>query len=173
MKKRSIILFPKLKNKKIIQSIRAIHDPLYNKIEPHITIVFPFESDLTSEELRKHICNNTKGISLFEVSFNSFSGSFIEGYIFLDCVKGNDEIIRLHDSLYTDILAKYIFNETPYFPHITVGKLNNKDYFSNVLADMNKNYMNIMFSCTIESIFVETIDEFDNSNIELEILLNH
>lgn len=53
--KRAVVLFPKFNNIDTINNIREKYDPLYNYIAPHITIVFPFESDLTTNELKVSI----------------------------------------------------------------------------------------------------------------------
>ena len=49
--KRSIVIFPEFSNSRDIQSLRREFDPLAFKIAPHITLVLPFESDLSSEDL--------------------------------------------------------------------------------------------------------------------------
>jgi 2'-5' RNA ligase len=49
-KKRAIIIFPQFgSDTNLIQDIRNQYDPLANKIAPHITLVFPFESDISSK----------------------------------------------------------------------------------------------------------------------------
>jgi len=172
MKKRSIILFPKFENQNVINEIRKNYDNLYNKIDPHITIVFPFTSNLSTFELRQHIKNSISHISNFKISFKSFSGSASDGYIFLDRIVGNDIIISLHDSLYTGVLKNEIYNETPYFPHITVGKIEEYEKFSKILSELNNQYYNEKFSCLIKNISVEIIDNDDSSILEMEIPLN-
>lgn len=42
---RAIHLFPKFLNSHIIDALRAKYDPLVQLIPPHITLVFPFNSD--------------------------------------------------------------------------------------------------------------------------------
>jgi hypothetical protein len=44
--KRAIVIFPKFENVYPIEQLRKQFDPLARTIEPHITVVFPFESDL-------------------------------------------------------------------------------------------------------------------------------
>jgi hypothetical protein len=52
--KRSIIIFPQFGNDtNLIQNIRHQYDPLASKIAPHITLVFPFESEISSEAYRR------------------------------------------------------------------------------------------------------------------------
>ena len=38
-------------NMEVIDKIREQYDPLANLVRPHITIVFPFDSDRSNEEL--------------------------------------------------------------------------------------------------------------------------
>ena len=46
IRKRTIMIFPKFSNQEIIDEIRKKYDPLYNLVKPHITLVFPFKSDM-------------------------------------------------------------------------------------------------------------------------------
>jgi 2'-5' RNA ligase len=48
----------------------------------------------------------------------------------LNVKKGNDELIKIHDRLYTGILREYLVRDISYIPHITVGSLKNKEDFS-------------------------------------------
>ena len=52
---RDILLIPKFDNIDIINNIRKDCDELYDVIEPHITLVFPFINDISDEELVKKI----------------------------------------------------------------------------------------------------------------------
>ena len=56
---------------------------------------------------------NFKGISLSD-----------DNYIFLNCVKGNQEIIQLHDEIYNEILPNRLNKSIKYIPHITLGQSN-------------------------------------------------
>lgn len=49
------MIFPQFKNVNIIDDIRKKYDPLANHVRPHITLVFTFESNLTSIELKEHL----------------------------------------------------------------------------------------------------------------------
>ncbi len=49
MKERTIMIFPKFDNLDIINSIRDKYDPLAKLVPPHLTLVFPFKSELTKE----------------------------------------------------------------------------------------------------------------------------
>ena len=51
--KRDILIFPKFNNINKIQSIREKYDELFNVIMPHITLAFPFDSNISNEQLKR------------------------------------------------------------------------------------------------------------------------
>ena len=53
MAQRTIMIFPDFEQMEIIESIRKKYDPLYQLVKPHITVVFPFDMDVSNEELSK------------------------------------------------------------------------------------------------------------------------
>lgn len=65
---RTILLF--LHNMPIdeIESMREKYDPLFGLIPPHITIVFPFESSISNDDLKLHILNVSKGFIRLKLS---------------------------------------------------------------------------------------------------------
>lgn len=105
-----------------IQAFRERNDPLSRLIEPHITLVFPFDSELSDEELIEHV--ETK-----VVSTNSFQATLYplptidSGYIYFSILLGISQISALHDRLYEGVMAQYL-EARPYVPHITVGRGN-------------------------------------------------
>lgn len=162
--KRAIILFPGFNNMDIIQGLREKYDPLAHYIPPHITIVFPFESDISTEELTVHFDKVLKGIKKFNVQLNGFTGDYREGYLFLNVKKGNDNIIELHDRLYCEILKPFLFNKVTYCPHLTVGRLQQQVDFDKALDELS--YYSNIFETVIDKIYIESIDSSERSTIE-------
>ncbi|WLR58849.1 2'-5' RNA ligase family protein [Guptibacillus hwajinpoensis] len=163
MLKRSICIFPSFENIKEIESIRAKYDPLYKLIPPHITLVFPFESDISKEKLLQHIRNVLINETPFKITLQGITGAD-ERYLFLGVKSGNDEIIKLHDKLYTGLLKKHHYRNISYIPHITVGQLETKNEFNKVVED-TINY-NSVFNAEVSQIIVELIDNGDRSSVE-------
>lgn len=162
--KRSIILFPDFENIDSIKEIRGKYDPLANFIAPHITLVFPFDNDASTDELKQHFdivlnCNKK-----FEVLLSSFTGDFRDGYLFLNIKTGNDDIIELHDKLYSGILERFLFRGVTYYPHLTVGKLKDEAEFYNAVNDLSSNKES--FRTMIDKVYVEKIDSNEKSIIE-------
>ncbi|MCX7883805.1 MAG: 2'-5' RNA ligase family protein [Caloramator sp.] len=108
MLKRCIMVFPKFENGEIIDKLRKKYDPLYTHVKPHITIVFPFESNIPSDDLKEHIQNSLYGISSFEIVLKGIEpvNSFRK-FLFLNIEKGGNYIIELHKRLYTGILENH------------------------------------------------------------------
>lgn len=165
--KRSIILFPCFYNVDAIQRIREKYDPLANCIAPHITVVFPFESDLTTDVLESHISDALNGVKKFCVHLKGITGDFRDGYLFLNVKKGNDQIIALHDKLYGGILQKYLYKKATYCPHLTVGKLNDAAEFDKAILELGSSVES--FETMIDKVYVENIDGNGNSVIECSL----
>ena len=159
--KRAIILFPKFENQQVIESIRGKYDPLAGFIAPHLTLVFPFDSDLTTEELRLHVEHALAGVKPFRVRLNGFSGDYRDGYLFLNVKTGNDEIIELHDRLYAGILQQFLFRRLQYCPHLTVGKVEQLDNFEQALEELAS--IDEQFEGVIDQVCVDNIDAGDQS----------
>ncbi len=121
--KRSVILLPGFDNIGTVAGIREKYDPLVHCIAPHITLVFPFESELPLETLKAHIQTALSGVKRFGVLLQGITGDFRDGYLFLNVKRGNDQIIALHDTLYGGILEQFLSRKITYCPHLTVGRL--------------------------------------------------
>ena len=163
--KRAIVLFPKFRNMEAIQAIRARFDPLAEYIAPHITLVFPFESERSTDELKAHLSQSLAGMKQFTVRLNGVTGDFRDGYLFLNVKQGNDSIIDLHDRLYSGVLEPFVFRKVTYCPHITVGRVVEPSAFDRALEELAGFQEN--FEAEIDKVYVENIDSSDRSTIEL------
>ena len=64
---RTIMIFPQFENIEIIDEIRDRYDPLAKLVRPHITLVFPFESEMTNDEIEEKLTSSLKGVKPFEL----------------------------------------------------------------------------------------------------------
>lgn len=163
--KRAIVLFPKFRNMEAIQAIRERFDPLVEYIAPHITLVFPFESALSTDELKAHLSHTLAGMRPFTVRLNGVTGDFRDGYLFLNVKQGNDSIIDLHDRLYSGALEPFLLRKVTYCPHITVGRVLEPSAFDRALEELAG--FQESFEAEIDKVYVENIDSSDRSTIEL------
>ncbi len=149
MEKRAIVVFPKFDGLHLIEQLRRRFDPLVSVIKAHITLVFPFESDLTTEQLHSHIRRAVHDIHPFRVRLQGI----IEqegGYLFLNVTRGNNQLIELHDRLYSGLLAAYLSSEHTYVPHVTVGHLTDRTAFVEALEATKA--VNTSFQATVSEV---------------------
>jgi len=161
------MIFPEFDNMQIIEDIRDKYDPLAKLVRPHITIVFPFESDMSNEDVASVLDEKLMNISPFEIELKGFSKHCDQfgNTLFLDMIGGKDKIIQLHDELYKNEFKNFDLGFV-YIPHITVGK------FTSV-NELNKAYeciksINDSFSAVVNRISVEMIGENEESIIIIE-----
>jgi 2'-5' RNA ligase len=160
--KRDILIFPKFDNISKIQEIRNKYDELASLVSPHITVVFPFIDNMSDEELIEQLSTLLKERSSFCVTFKGISLSD-DNYIFLNCTKGNDIIINLHDEIYKKILPNHLKKSIPYVPHITLGQFTDIDGLSY--------FDDYEFTTIIDEISVELIGDNEESIIIKNIKL--
>ncbi|MGG0730517.1 2'-5' RNA ligase family protein [Bacillus paramycoides] len=165
---RTILLF--LNNMPIdeIESMREKHDPLFGLIRPHITIVFPFESAISNDELKSHILNLSKEIRPIEIEFASRISRERE-YLFLEVERGKEQIEELHISLYTGPLLQFLRTDIPYIPHVTVGRKSSAELAAEIAKEIPSFHEKL--NCIIDRISVERIGENGESFIEFEVSL--
>lgn len=162
--KRDIIIIPKFNNIDKIQTVRKKYDELFNVIMPHITIAFPFDKDIPNEQLKKQLENILVNIKPFKIKCKGITlkkdTKVDTYYIFLNLVEGKDEIKKIHDKVYKNILKDIDLKKYNYEPHITLGNTNN----SNEKIKLDEEFVTL-----IDSIIVERIGEHEESIVEFEI----
>lgn len=167
MSERTIMIFPTFRNMEIIDRIRRNYDPLADLVRPHITLVFPFHSDITDAELGSHIENAISGIPPFPLQL---AGIFKQehtfgNYLFLDVKNGKKQLIELHDRLYSGALSSFS-SEIPYSPHMTLGNLENRHSLHAAYAALRS--ISESFYTVADTISVEKIGEQGESIILME-----
>ncbi|MGG0187611.1 2'-5' RNA ligase family protein [Bacillus rhizoplanae] len=165
---RTILLFLSNNDLEEIEAIRRKHDPLFGLISPHITLVFPFVSEVPNECLKKHIETIVGNMNSFHITLNPVVTNS-EEYLFLLIEEGKEDIIELHNKLYTDFLQPFLHKEIPFLPHVTVGRKGDKEQAFDVIKNLHPFRDTMRF--TIDKITVESIGENEESIIEFEVQL--
>ena len=151
-----------------VAGVRRRFDPLADYIPAHITLVFPFESEISEVELRQHIEKATAGIRAFPVGFGQVVGTD-DQYLLLTFTQGVDEVAGLHDHLYTGPLLPFLSAEIPFVPHITVGRLTTPDDLRNALQLTRS--LELGRGTTANSVATFRIDKQQEGSIEFEVPL--
>lgn len=171
--KRCILIFPEFSNMGVIEQIRAKYDPLAKHVRPHITLVFPFDSDLSSTDMHNHLRHTLSGSAPFPLALESITPVRSHGnYLFLNVKQGADELTALHNKLYSGILEQYKpewLKNSVYRPHLTVGRVPDETHYLAAIADTSE--VDELFSTTVYKVSVEIIAVNDDSILEIEVAL--
>jgi hypothetical protein len=108
-----------------IELVRKEHDKLYfGAVDAHVTFVFPIDG-VDESELIDHVQRQAAEVEPIDLTLRSAqvvkddSNSY--WHTFLVPSEGNDEIVNLHDKLYTGRLEPKLRRDVPYIPHVGVG----------------------------------------------------
>ena len=173
MVERCIMIFPEFNNMKIIDEIRDKYDPLASHVRPHITLVFPFFSNISPDMLKGHMEDVLSDINSFKIMVKDITPVQSFGnYLFLNIEVGKEEINMIHRRLYTGILESYLpqwLTNDEYHPHMTVGKIENREEYKAAILEAKD--IDDIFETMVDKVSVEIIDENKDSIIEMEIEL--
>jgi len=166
---RSILIFPEIYNLAEIQNIRKKYDPLAQNIRPHLSLVFPFELNISDEELTAHVKKALTGSRDFPTTFDRL-GSDNSGYFWLEADYGKDNFTKLHDKLYADELFQpFLRADIPYVPHITLGHVASEQV-STILEQLD--LKKLTFSSYIDTVSIENILPDNDSDEFAQIQLS-
>ncbi len=120
----AIVAFPDTDALEIIEAIRQRFDPQVRLIAAHITLVFPFQSSDSLGAIRSHVAKVAASTAPFRVYLAGVRIGDGE-YLYLDIDEGRENVIALHQQLYTGPLAGVMSAERLYEPHVTIGRIAN------------------------------------------------
>ena len=136
----ALVFRPKIDTSKI-DGFRLKYDPQANLIESHITLVFPIsDKSIDKMTLEQHIKNVLKNEKSFRIHLQGLEKSW-DHWLNLVIKEGNNDVIKLHDKLYSDILAPFFRKDLGYIPHVGIGLFisENSDYINRIpLSEYNQ-----------------------------------
>lgn len=164
MDTRTIMIFPEFHNMDVIHFYRDQYDPLSALVKPHITLVFPFQSDISNDSLNRYLNEKLMNIRPFEITLHGVSKQLDElgNYLFLNIIEGKEHILEIHEKLYSGVLKEYNKGQ-PYCPHLTLGKLDTIEKLERAYLYVSK--CNETFRAVINTISVEMIGTLEKSII--------
>ncbi|RXJ72130.1 hypothetical protein CS022_17845 [Veronia nyctiphanis] len=134
-----------------IEGIRSEFDPLSDAVPAHVTLVFPTHWDNPSAAIN-HVNRIATHTPPFTVTTRDFTGQD-DDLIFLNIKKGNDDIINLHDRLYTGPFENLYNNQLTYLPHITVARIKNPFTWQETLESLSAEPSEFSFAVDRLSIY--------------------
>lgn len=103
-----------------IGSFRQAHYPTAHLLGPHLTLVFPVPAVIGGDAFREHVRGIVSRTPAFDLRLRGLDKTW-DHWLFLAVAEGLDEVIALHDALYTGILSPHLWAEQPYVPHVGLG----------------------------------------------------
>jgi 2'-5' RNA ligase len=103
-----------------IGAFRRAHYPTAHLVEPHLTVVFPIPAAIGDEVFREHVRARVSRTPAFEIRLKGI-GKTWDHWLYLAVAEGREEVIALHDALYTGDLRPYLWTDQPYVPHVGLG----------------------------------------------------
>ena len=145
----------------LIQEFRSKHDPQSKLVPPHVTVVFPFDIELSDGELTGRCQSAIKGVNRIEAKLGPIS---IEpnGYVFFLLEKGGQEVAEIHKQLYSGPLEDQ-FIGTSFKPHITIARF---DEYTRLEVTKAANLLKPNRDFVLDQIVIE---EIENSGASREI----
>src|SRR5258707_8886452 len=97
----AVVYFPKIDSNDI-DNFREKYDPHWRIIPPHITIVSPV-SEISESQLIGHVEAVISDVKSFSIQLHGLTRTF-DDCLFLLVKEGHEEIVNLHDELYSGML---------------------------------------------------------------------
>lgn len=157
----ALVHYPKVDLQRIHQ-FRKRYDPQVDLIAPHITLMFPVPESIGEDNLVRHFEGVLKPCEPFLIHLQDVQISS-DNYCFLMLQEGSAKVIRLHDAIYTGILADYLRKDIPFVPHLTLGVLN-QDSNNRDRALEEAKRLDIDCRCVIDQLHLVKIND-DRSRI--------
>jgi 2'-5' RNA ligase len=131
-----------------INRLRSKYDPQFHLIAPHITIMFPTPDSIGERNLVSHIEGVLRRWKSFPIRLKGLQQSWDE-YLFLLLNKGAEDVIRLHDEIYTGLLSEYRDGVRQFIPHVTLGAFSAKRG-ERALALKEAERLNLDYECMLD-----------------------
>jgi 2'-5' RNA ligase len=119
--RRALAWFPSPEAFAATQAFRQKHDPLAARLAPHVTLVFPFESNLGDVQVAAHVRRVVGRWPAIPVRFGGF-GHFNGDWVYRRIARGREALLELHDRLYRNAFAPFLRADLPYEPHLTIAR---------------------------------------------------
>ena len=101
-----------------LNELRRRYDPFAELIAEHLTLVFPVPVD--RDAIWAHVQDIGSRIQPFDIRICGLDRTW-DHWMYLVVEDGSEEIIALHDQLYSGPLEEYLRTDLPFEPHVGLG----------------------------------------------------
>ena len=171
--RRAIVWFPPFPMDAPVEPYRHRFDPMADVFPAHVTLVFPFPTNLTVAQLASHIRRIVGNWPSLPVSFRDVEG-ILDEFVFLMVRDRADAIVALHDKLYLGILKAYLRDDIPYLPHVTLGRATGNPSGSTFRAmhDIALREVTGEWRCVLKELAIVTLHPDGTITIDRSVPLN-
>lgn len=113
----AVVSYPQLDSGGL-KGFRRKYDPFAGFIAEHLPLVFPVRVGFKA--LRAHVQAIATEVRPFEIHIAGLRRTW-DHWLYLGIEEGYEEIIALHDRLYSGPLLRYLRTDLPFEPHIGIG----------------------------------------------------
>ena len=172
--RRAILWFPPFPIDSPIEGFRRRFDPLAGSLPAHVTLVFPFSTNLTVTQLTSHIRRIVGNWPSLPVSFRDVE-AIVDEFACLMLRDRAEAVVALHDKLYRGILKAYLRDDIPYLPHVTLGRAGGNPSGSSFTAmyDIAQREVKGEWRCVLKELAIITLHPDGTITIDKTIPLNH
>lgn len=166
--KRVIYVEPIIENCDVIYNFFSKYNPDSKFVNPHICLVFPFESEIETSTIEEIFKDVFFDINSFKIGLSGVEVSYEEKNNFL-FLKVNDEegiLNELNKQLYQKLDGIAVL-KGEYNPHITIVKNSSIDCINSIMEEA-KSFSNISYDAYVDSINCGVLNKDENGNIVLE-----
>lgn len=168
-----VVLYPEFKQSdfKWIQNYRGQYDRQFSLVKPHFTLVFAIQ-DFDKEQLLSEVKQKVADVEAFDFELKvatvnqDDSGEYYHEFLVPDT--GYSNIVKLHDKLYSDLLAPRLRLDVDFIPHISIGDSKDAQISKRRVDDLNS--QNISIHGHINSVdIIEYVDGAINTVEKIQL----
>lgn len=166
--KRVIFVEPQIDNSEAIFDIFKKYNPDSSFVNPHICLVFPFDSDLETSELKSIFNGVFCKYNSFSIQLSGLSVSYEKrnSFLFLNVIDELNILRQMSSELYNR-LGENAKLKGQYTPHITVGKSESAEVI-NQIFEVSQSSLQSSYKATVSTVFCKKIVKGFNGNTNLE-----
>lgn len=166
--KRVIFVEPQIENPETIFDIFKKNNPDSSFVNPHICLVFPFESDLETRIIESIFNDVFCKYSSFVIQLSGLTVSYEKrnNFLFLNVVDELNILRQMSSGLYNR-LGNNAKLRGQYTPHITIGKSKSVEEINRINKD-SQTLLQSRYNATISAIYCKKLIQDSNGNIKLE-----
>lgn len=166
--KRVIFVEPQIENPETIVDIFKKCNPDNRFVNPHICLVFPFESDLETRILESIINDVFIKYSCFDIQLSGLTVSYEKrnNFLFLNVIDERNILKQMSSELYNS-LGDNVKLRGQYTPHITLAKSKSVEEINRINSDA-QTLLQSEYTATISTIYCKKLIQDSNGNLKLE-----